>query len=553
MKQIKTIFAIVLMLSILCGCSGYINWDNAEEKEATSSFTTIRIDLLPEYSEKADRIEVQSTLLNGMDLPVETSVNEYEIFNDEIGSYINCDLGYFGKHQLSVRYLKENETIGTQNIEYVLTANEYNIALLSATVPVTYFSLFMADGDNGYASEIGLDINSNLPTIIGIERAASYDWAKLLPNMTSCPFVENSMGGGNLEPYEYIQLMETFKQYIGYLHNLNPSSEFHLFINDFDSYCIPYLMLENGIGFDKFDVTAITDGTGTYGIFREKYGTGSNTDSSSEFYTDVNSTWQKVKKQAKEGSEYESILIEFSDIIPHIKRYMKDFMPVLINDPELQITWIMNRNNPDAFGTSEVYTDKIQNNENVKVVNMYNILGKLTEDEIKDFQDMYKFDSSVFEVADESGKGIMIFLGTATSDEVHFREYLTFMTEYYGDDYVYYYKAHPGYAADFDSSKAALLDEFGIISLDAAIPAELFYFFRNDAIMCGYQSSTFTNAEGVGISCIVNSAETYNGRADLTITADDNGTFQVTNIKDYPGSFTWDPSKPDVFPWLEQM
>ena len=310
-------------------------------------------------------------------------------------------------------------------------------------------------------------------------------------------------------------------------------------------------MLENGISFDRFDVYAITDGTGTAGIFREKYGTGTAPDTSMDFYSRAEEAWGKVKNLASTGdSDYESILIEFSNVIPYINRYMQDFMPVLVNDNDLKITWIMNRNNPDAFGTSEVYTDKIRNNPNVKQINMNNILVSLSDAEIKEFQEMYKFDSAIFEVADESDKGIMIFLGTATTSEEHFRDYLTFMTTYYGDEYVYYYKAHPGFAADYDDNKANLLAELGILNLDAAIPAELFYFFRNDAVMCGYQSSTFTNAEGVEISCIVNSVETYGGRAALTITANDDGTYIVSNIKDHPGTFIWDPSKPEVFPWL---
>ena len=48
----------------------------------------------------------------------------------------------------------------------------------------------------------------------------------------------------------------------------------------------------------------------------------------------------------------------------------------------------------------------------------------------------------------------------------------------------------------------------------------------------------------------MNSVETYGGRADLTITANGDGTYIVSNIKDHPGTFIWDPSKPEVFPWL---
>ena len=552
MKTIRNLLIISIAFILICSCSGYINWDNSTKVEETSNATSARIDLLPEYVDQgATTISIEATLLNGMNLPIKTIENAYEILSDDNGSYIIHDFEHFGKFQVIATYKNGTEVVGEDSFEYILTSDEYNIALLTATVPATYFSLFMADTDNSYATEQGIGINASLPTIIGMERAASYDWDNLFPNFSTCPFADESLNGQNLDSYEYSRMMEAFKQYIGYLDTLNPESRYHLYINDFDSYAIPHLMLENGISFDRFDVYAITDGTGTAGIFREKYGTGTVPDTSMDFYSRIEETWEKVQKLAISGnSDYENILINISGSNPSANRYMRDFMPVLVNDNDLKITWIMNRNNPDAFGTSEVYIDKIQNNPNVKVINMYNILGSLSDAEIKEFQEMYKFDSAIFKVADESDKGIMIFLGTATTSEEHFRDYLTFMTTYYGDEYVYYYKAHPGFAADYDDNKANLLAELGILNLDAAIPAELFYFFRNDAVMCGYQSSTFTNAEGVEISCIVNSVETYGGRADLTITANGDGTYIVSNIKDHPGTFIWDPSKPEVFPWL---
>ncbi len=554
MKRISSIISILLILLLVSSCDFFVNWDRAEEVSTTASSTTVRINLSSDSVEtnNADSVVVQSALINGMELPVSIKTDECEILEDADGYYINYDLGSFGKHQVTLKYTADGTITDFENFEYILTADEYNIALLTATVPVTYFSLFMADEDNAYAEELGLGINSQIPTIMALERSAAYNWDECLPNIIKNPFADSGKYGSNLDTIALFELTEAFHQYVGYLHGLNSDSVFHLFINDFESFLIPYLMLENGIGFDQFDVYAISDGTGTPAIFREKYGTGVSPDNSMAFYSEVEEAWNSVKVKALNGQGYSDEFVKFTGLFPALNRQMIDFMPVLINDPELKIEWIMNRNNPDAFGTSQAYTEKVQGNDRAPQINMNSILGALSPDEITAFQKMYKFDSSVFEEADENGKGIMIFLGTSTAGEVYFEDYLTFMTTYYGDDYVFYYKAHPGYAADFDSNKAALLDRLGIISLDASIPAELFYFFRNDVVMCGYQSSTFENAAGVAISCIVNTnTETYNGRADLTILANEDGTFTVTNIKDHPGTFIWDPAKPDVFPWLE--
>ena len=554
MKKLLTTILAVLILFSFAGCEGYINWDNAETITEKANSTTVRLNLLEEYTTGeniADSVKVKSTIINSLGLPLNTTSDDLEILTDEEGAYVNYDFKYFGKFQVEVSYLKEESEIGSDHFEYKLTADEYNIALLSATVPVTYFSLFMADSDNACAQELELNIDSTIPTIIGLSRTSSYDWNHTLPNFVQCPFTNPDFYSDKYMKSDFVKMADAFKEYINYLNELNENSKYHLFVNDFDTYYILYLFLGNGISLDQIDVFAISDGTGTQAIFREAYGTGEQPDNSISFYTEVENVWNSAKEKALNGLSYIDILRQFTEYIPWIYRYMQDFMPVLINDPELNITWIMNRNRPDAFGTSQVYTEKVQNNKNIREVNMNNILAALTEAEIKAFQDMYKFDASVFEKADENNKGIMIFLGTSTAYEEHFKEYLSFMSHYYGDDYVCYYKAHPGYAADFDDEKAALLDEFGVISLDASIPAELFYFFRNDVVMCGYTSSTFTNAEGVEISCIVNAEETYEGRADLTITTNEDGTFTVSNIKDYPGTYIWNPDTPDIFPWLQ--
>ena len=555
MKKLLIIPLVFTILISISSCAYYADWTNAEEVSTEGNTTTARINLEIEdvKTRDANKVIVESTLVNGMGLPVYTRTEELEILKDNDGYYVNHDFEYFGKFRVILTYTSDGAATSYQNFEYNLTADEYNIALLSATVPVTYFSLFMADEDNGYAEELQLPINSDLPTIIGLERSAAFNWDSCLPNIVKCPFIGKDNYGRNLAGNEYTEAIETFAQYIGYLHKLNPESKFHLYLNDFDSYYVPHMMLENGINFDQFDVFAISDGTGTPAIFRSRYGTGEEPDESLSVYSSIEGTWKTVKEKALNGRNYIADLMSQSGLVSHLNRYMKDFMPVLVNDPELNIKWIMNRNNPDAFGTSAAYTEKVQKNENIYVVNMYNILQALSDEEVEAFKKMYKFDSSIFEEADKANKGIMIFLGTSTSYEVYFEDYLTFMTNYYGDEYIYYYKAHPGYAADFDSDKAALLDKLGIISLDASIPAELFYFFRDDAVMCGYESSTFENAAGVEISCIVNTdTETYSGRADLTITANEDGTFTVSNIKDYPGTFIWYSEKPDVFPWLVQ-
>ena len=92
MKTIRNLLIISIAFILICSCSGYINWDNSTKVEETSNATSARIDLLPEYVDQgATTISIEATLLNGMNLPIKTIENSYEILSDEEGSYIIHD------------------------------------------------------------------------------------------------------------------------------------------------------------------------------------------------------------------------------------------------------------------------------------------------------------------------------------------------------------------------------------------------------------------------------------------------------------------------------
>lgn len=548
--KIKNIYCLFALLAILLLASSCTFRNNPEIESEESSQTTVTLDLgmTSDEMEKSgiDKVRISSYLVNDMGLPVRNS--SAEISGIASGS-VNYDLKYYGKHEVTIEFLSGDKVVSTKPLDYCLTSPEYNIAYLHATLPVTYFSLMISDEDTSY-------VNAKAPSIVVIERAGAYDWDNLLPNMYGCPFIEeDKLVNSDSSSNSIMDAgLEALARYIEYLRDLNGNSKFHIFVTDNFADSFIELALETNI---DFDLTMISDGSnGTYGTFRSVYGAGGENDNSEQVYDEVLSAWNKVKVKTREGnSSWKKDLKSLYNDSDYRKRAC--LPPVLINDSEFTARWIVGRNNADVFGSSSVYSSKISSNPNMVVVNLNsNLLAMLDEDETKAFQSLYKFDSSVFEKADNADKKIMIFLGTRNDENLYLEQYISFMKnycEYYlHEDYEYYYKGHPGDPAEFNATKNGILDKYGINSLDASIPAELFLFFRPDADVGGYASSTFASYQKDEIPFICNSigsnTEGYTDKINTNIVPASGSSTNFVITKRIDGTTSnWDFNNPTVF------
>ena len=546
-KNIYYLFVLIAIVLLISSCTFRTN---PEIKADESSQTTVTLDLgmTSDELEKSgiDKIKISSYLINDMGLPVRSNSAEISSISSDS---VNYDLKYYGKHEVTIEFLSGSKVVSKKLLDYCLTSPEYNIAYLHATLPVTYFSLMVSDKDTSY-------VNAKAPSIVVIERAGAYDWDNLLPNMYGCPFIEEDKLVNSDSSSNSIMAdgLESIARYIEYLRDLNGNSRFHIFVTDNFADSFIELALETNI---DFDLTMLSDGSnGTYGTFRSVYGAGGANDNSERVYDEVLSAWNKVKVKAREGdSSWKNDLKALYNGSDYRKRAC--LPPVLINDSEFTARWVVGRKNADVFGSSSVYSSKIDSNPNMVVVNLNsNLLAVLDNDETKAFQSLYKFDSSVFEKADNAGKKIMIFLGTRNDENLYLEQYISFMKnycEYYlHEDYEYYYKGHPGDPTEFNAAKNGILDKYGINSLDASIPAELFLFFRSDADVGGYASSTFASYQKDEIPFICgqvdSNTEGYSDKINTTIVPESESStnFVVTRSKDSKTS-KWDFNNPTVF------
>ena len=123
---------------------------------------------------------------------------------------------------------------------------------------------------------------------------------------------------------------------------------------------------------------------------------------------------------------------------------------------------------------------------------------------------------------------------------------------YLNEDYIYYYKGHPGDPSEFNAAKNAILEKYDVNSLDASIPAELFLFFRKDADVGGFASSTFMSytKDEIPFICgnLGTSTDSYKDKINTNI-VQSNGSavdFVITKIKDGTSS-NWNFNTPTLF------
>lgn len=154
----------------------------------------------------------------------------------------------------------------------------------------------------------------------------------------------------------------------------------------------------------------------------------------------------------------------------------------------------------------------------------------------------------MFGTALDSGKKVMLIMGTRTTSESNFEDYVNFVKNIYGDSYAYYYKGHPGTATGLDPDKQILLDGLGLIDVESSIAAELILFFYPDIYLSGYASTTFASVQDKEMACVLfktplsSAATNYKNLMDVFVTPTSGGKYLV-EYNDSP-TYTkkkWDP------------
>ncbi|MCR2033571.1 Ig-like domain-containing protein [Anaerofustis stercorihominis] len=399
----------------------------------------------------------------------------------------------YGKWNVKTEFYKGSKKVyTTKNTNIGIKAEEYNLASLCGTFPVTYATLKLWDITKNASGD-------PIPTFMVLERPYSYDWNELPENVYEVPYIKNP----NHTKWESIapRTANQMAAYVKDLYSLDNNAKFHLYSVDIYSYTILALFYKNRIPESNFEVTMLSDGTGSYWPFNSVF----NVANPQDRYNEMKQTWENLKKEA-----YDTQKIPDLSKIPYTNGATTTgliYYPYVIAKEEGYEWWVART---DAFNIQNA--DMLSDVKSVATrVNINDLLNALKAKGLRtelEFKALYNFNDSYFEKAEKENKKVMLFLGTTVGNTVNvagkeqdFKDYARFTMAYYGDKYIYYYKGHPATPTDLYQWKQDELKNLDVIDIESAMAAELILYFYPDAYLSGYSTSVFENTNDVDKKC----------------------------------------------------
>ncbi len=420
--------------------------------------------------------------------------------------------GFYGKMTVKVQF-KKGIYSTTKTMKVNLSADEYNIAPITATMPVTLFTLSLDEITNKGA----------IPTFVWFKRSGAWDWTKLPQNVYEVPVATAEQFLNSDQNVMYSSTSKWVKE----LYEINKNSKFNFYYNDYYAYGWMQATIANGIPAENYKVTLLSDGTASFNYFNKHL----NNANYASNYEVMKTNYLKLKNEIASKKKYTESSKGFTVDANTLREYA-----FVMAKEEPNVEWWLTRANGtlgtyvvDSATNKTVYSEFVRPTEGsaIQVKDLKTLLVKIdprvntsnagkTDEEIEamvadrwfkkaDLKSLYKFSDTMFEKAEEEHKQVMVILGTWTETEQadYFDNYVKAIKAYYGDNYVYYYKGHPKNPTDTVEGKRAHLESLGLIDIDSTIPAELIFFFNPEAFGSGYQSSTFLSVSAEKTCAII--------------------------------------------------
>jgi hypothetical protein len=436
--------------------------------------TSVRIDATMSYKGVATR-SVNATV----NLSTLTAANK-DSFEMSFGDY--------GRFTAVARFYAGSTLVQTgDSVTVGITADEYNIAPVSATLPLSFFSIALF-GDSSIRYTGAGQTGDIIPTIILLERPGSYDWDHLPEGVYGLPYV--SKADLAYQPGDFAAASDRFRgyvpamaDYVKDLYTMNPAAKFNLYCVDYYVGIIQQAIYANRIPAGQYTITVMSDGAFSYNKFAEVYA-GSNPSST---HSSLIAGWNAAKAAAYANG---SVSSGFSLNLPQNCLYAA----VAAEASSGAEWWLARKSDTLHSGDSDAFAITARDNPRVVAFSIANRLAALNNADRVAFKALYNFSDSYFAEAESSGKDIMMFLGTTIwLENGLFADYARFTMAFYGDDYIYYYKGHPGTPTGSYPEKQAELDALGVTDIDSSVPAELILFFYPELFLSGYNSSTYAS------------------------------------------------------------
>lgn len=458
---------------------------SAKVKQSKVGERTIRVTLpgvkplkkVKNRKKKTYRVKIYATMYNGKTATQRVSKTVKLSKISSKSKAVSMKVPALGKYTVTVKYYnkkgKRLKTVTLKNTGVI--AKEYNIAVVNGSYGPLLLSLSLWDVTKNQDG-------GTIPTCIAYSRPSSYDWTKMPAGVYSNPLAKNPKSG-NLK-----KKSEMMTKYVADLRSLNKNSKFHFYFADNYVYGILQMAAGNRIPESQYDVTLLSDGSGTAAYFDEMY---SGEDASSVHNTAC-AEWKIMKKAYADGHRVDVSSMKYQNY--GLGRYAYAAVDTASN-----VKW--------WIGSTAAFECKDENFKNTAIAKMD--LKKMNEmlDTLKSrgleskFKAWCHFDDSMFQVANKNHKKVMILMGGRVTREKDFAEFTKFVKKYYGNGYEYYYKGHPATPTGRYPAKQKQLKEAGVHDLESSIPAELILYFYPDVYVSGMSNSTMNYSYKDGRTC----------------------------------------------------
>lgn len=411
---------------------------------------------------------------------------------------VHIEIGAHGKYKKSyIELVKGTDTKKVIMPNFGIYAQHYNVAFLSATYPTTIFAL----------KAHTITDNGNIPTYVYLERSAAFNWDNLQYNIRPLPNVARSKAIQN----HYSVAVELMNDYIKDLYDINPDSKISFYVTDLSSDMIYKFFVANRIYEWQYNIIMLSDGRGSADILVGEYAVDNPSQQHKKLYDSLKAVRDYIWEKGEFDLEYikkNLYLCNYSSgsTINYPCFFFANHMYTALNLFS-NCEWWVNRfrtgENLSAITAKDTdFANSIVNNPKL-VNNIYanSLLAALNDEQEEKFKILFHYDNEDFNISRENNKKIMVFLGSSwTGEQNSLYSYMKATMDFYGDEFDYYYKPHPGWPTSTCTERNQIFDTlkqegYSFIEIDGAVAAEIIMYFNKDIYLCGYSSTTYASLD----------------------------------------------------------
>jgi len=379
----------------------------------------------------------------------------------------------------------------------VVSEEVHNIYMTFGTLPTLYASLDM--------------LTKTDPCYVFFSREDTFDVSKMPQNVT----LINQPGS-----YGNSQVAQMALATVQNIEANNTNPKYHFFVDDLRALLPYYCFMKVGISTDRYAITLLSDGTGTYTGFDQNYLGDQGDDNWNTHKQELDTIFDKYQNQNLSGSDYDLML------------YSTQYMYPISQMSNVEYWMQFAEYGHIKTGVSQQITAQLMRAALVKK-QPYNILSVLTIEKQEIFFDA-TINNPTFAIEGESlrdfldnlfldsPKPIMIISGTNPNPAGFTDDGGTVdkIIQEFGDQYKLVWEPHPAYKDD-DNKMA----QKGITVLPAQLPMEALLWAYPDASVGGFASSLYMAARTHQVRFFIGALY-----SPLTV-LDDNGFFANATIR----------------------